>query len=198
MPAFRSVLVIAFSLCLLDAGLSVAQEPTLYQSAPDEWRAEVIAFPLEFAPDINLTGVDELRFAPGMFDAESGIYFTYTFIWWLGGKALFDSNRLGTYLTRYFKGLYDAVSEQHQSVDQFSAVFTSDEHTVDSYSGRVSWIDPFVTEKEVVLHVTADYWFCEGQQRTAVFFRLSPQPYGHKVWQAMKKQRAGECEEAAL
>ncbi len=36
---------------------------------PPDWRYERIDFPLPFAPELRYTGVAELRFAPGMFDA---------------------------------------------------------------------------------------------------------------------------------
>ena len=39
--------------------------------APEGWRHERLAFPLDFAPDIELEGYEELRFAPGMFDPGS-------------------------------------------------------------------------------------------------------------------------------
>lgn len=174
--------------------LAIAQEPTLYQSAPEDWRAEVIEFPLEFAPSIDLTGVEELRFAPGMFDKDSDTYFTYTFVWWLEGSHHISDKQLSEYMLAYFQGLYKAVSSEQQDVSGFSAEFHSSDD--DSYSvGSVNLIDPFSTEENVNLHVLVNQWLCEEQKKSAVFFRFSPSPLGSTNWQAMEKQKAGECTE---
>ncbi len=66
--------------CLLLLMPSGLPADTLYQTAPSDWRPEVIPFPLGFAPDLGLEGVEELRFAPGMFDAKAADYFSYCFV----------------------------------------------------------------------------------------------------------------------
>src|SRR5689334_4549959 len=48
---------------------------------PAKWRAEVIPFPLEFAPALAHRGFEELRFPPGFFDPSAGDYWSYTFVW---------------------------------------------------------------------------------------------------------------------
>jgi len=49
----------------------------------DGWGKETIPFPLKFAPEIKLEGVEELRFSPGMFSEDSEEYWSYFFVWWL-------------------------------------------------------------------------------------------------------------------
>src|SRR5688500_2734436 len=44
---------------------------------PAGWRTETIPFPLGFAPTLPYTGIEELRFAPGMFKAGSDDFWTY-------------------------------------------------------------------------------------------------------------------------
>lgn len=43
---------------------------------PADWRFEGMPVPPGFAPEIKLTGSEEIRFAPGMFDTGSSNYFT--------------------------------------------------------------------------------------------------------------------------
>ncbi len=176
---------------------AIGDEPSsLYQQAPDDWRAEVIPFPLEFAPEIKLQGVEELRFAPGMFDADSETYFTYTFVWWLEGKYEFSSEALEQLLLSYFQGLYKAVSKQQKDFSQFSVSLSSLARVGEPpsiYAGQIDWIDPFTTEERLLLNLRADRWFCREDEHTAVFFRLSPQPYIHDNWQVMTEQQAGQC-----
>ena len=40
------------------------QEHKTILEAPTDWKSEIILFPLSFAPDIDLTGYEDLRFTP--------------------------------------------------------------------------------------------------------------------------------------
>jgi hypothetical protein len=76
----------------------------------DGWRAETIPFPLEFAPDIARTGVEELRFAPGFFQPDAPGYWTYAFAWVVTDQRPVDPATLAGELTAYFRGLTRAVA----------------------------------------------------------------------------------------
>ncbi len=81
---------------------------------PSGWRAEVIPFPLEFAPSLAHRGKEELRFPPGFFDPAAGDDWSYAFVWRLEDPALLDAAALGAELTTYFRGLVAAVDSKHQ------------------------------------------------------------------------------------
>ena len=176
---------------------------TLYQKAPENWRAEVIPLPLPFAPDMDLKGVEELRFSPGMYQADSETYFTYTFIWWLEDKVSFTTEILEDHFFKYFAGLYKAVSKKETKdvsgfkvqVQQLAPPKSLASYQA-RYRGMVQWIDPFVTEQKLDLRFEMRVWFCPKEQRTAAFVALSPKPYDHPIWQAMAEQKAGQCETA--
>jgi len=181
--------------------LQAQQNHSLYTAAPNDWRAEAFPFPLSFAPEIKYRGIEELRFAPGMFVASSETYFTYTFIWWLEGRNSIDARVLERDLMIYFQGLYRAVSKKaDKDVSSFKIEVKRDSiesvrsKDVESYKGRVEWIDPFVTEEQVRLNFKATRWYCAELQRTAVFFRLSPRPFEHANWQTMQTIKAGQCD----
>src|SRR5438045_1155199 len=44
------------------------------------WKGERIQLPPPFAPAMKLKGTEEIRFAPGMFDASSATFFSYAFV----------------------------------------------------------------------------------------------------------------------
>ena len=147
-------------LLIMCSGMLLAQEepkqPSLYTSAPEGWRAEVIPFPLGFAPDIPLKGVEELRFAPGMFKPESEEFYGYSFIWWLDGKVAIDTSMLEINLKRYYVGLYNAVSKKETkdtSSFKFSVNATREPawpaHAEKNYRAEVHWIDPCSSETAV-------------------------------------------------
>lgn len=176
-----------------------AQEPvSLYQEAPPDWRAEVIPFPLSFAPEIPLKGIEELRFAPDMLQPSSETYFTYTFLWWLDGEQPITAADLERHLLVYYQGLYRAVSKtQDHDASGFTVEVqptSQDEKAAHQFVGLINWADPFVTEQELELHLRISHWFCPQEKKTAVFFAVSPKFPGHANWTIMANQRAGNCE----
>lgn len=173
---------------------------SLFQQSPADWKAEVIPFPLGFAPDIDYKGVEELRFAPGMFKPETDTYFTYAFVWWLEGRPLIDAARLQDDLLKYYRGLYQAVSKKEtKQVGSFAVKIepdgSSDEDKVRKirYRGEVRWVDPFVTEGDVSLNLRIFHWVCAGQDRTVVLFLATPRKDGHAVWDTLSSIKAGAC-----
>src|SRR4051812_33473109 len=88
-----------------------AQQPKFTFTAPKDWKQETIQFPLDFAPDIDYQGFEELRFAPGMFNRSADTYFSYTFFWWLKGRPPITAANLADTLTKYFRGLCKEVAK---------------------------------------------------------------------------------------
>jgi hypothetical protein len=80
-------------------------------ATPPGWQAETIPFPLAFAPALAHTGVEELRFPPGVFDRTAPAYWSYTFVWRTVDPAALDAAALSDELTSYFRGLVAAVAE---------------------------------------------------------------------------------------
>jgi hypothetical protein len=78
---------------------------------PAGWKSETIPFPLDFAPSLAHRGVEELRFAPGMFDPAAPGYWSYAFVWRVEDAAALDAKQLGDELTAYFRGLLAAVDK---------------------------------------------------------------------------------------
>lgn len=61
------------------ASLTANAADNLIQNVPADWDKEVFTFPLQFAPSIELEGIEEVYFAPGMFKPEASDYFNYIF-----------------------------------------------------------------------------------------------------------------------
>ncbi|MFA5193441.1 MAG: hypothetical protein WC740_22260, partial [Verrucomicrobiia bacterium] len=76
---------------------------------PADWRFEGMAIPPGFAPDIKLTGSEEIRFAPGMFDTHSSNYFTYVVVILADGAPELGTAELKDFLEKYYRGLSTAV-----------------------------------------------------------------------------------------
>jgi hypothetical protein len=112
---------------------------------PDGFRSETIPFPLDFAPGLTHRGAEELRFAPGFFDAAAPGYWSYAFAWRTEDPAELDAAGLGAELTAYFRGLIDAVDKDKQITDRDAIAvratvtgtrFTLNAHLYDAFRTR--------------------------------------------------------------
>ena len=119
----RHNLILSCTLLIFIAPAFAQSNPSLFKSAPKNWRPETIPFPLRFAPRIPYTGLEELRFAPGMFKPDQQDFFTYAFIWRLDGNVDLSPKSLSQNLLHYFQGLYTQVSKTKQADTKTFTVF---------------------------------------------------------------------------
>ena len=170
---------------------------SFFLPTPDGWRTETIPFPLGFAPELEYDGVEVLRFAPGMFKAESEDFWTYAFIWWIADQSSLDPEDLAKDLEFYFAGLTRAVAEDRgfdssgATHDVKIAVATKTTEPEIDYVGTAKIFDPFVTRDTVSLNFRIQQIRCPDQERLAVVFELSPQPFTHNVWLTLTGIREG-------
>lgn len=166
-------------------------------TTPPGWRTETIPFPLGFAPTLSYSGVEELRFAPGMFKPESEDFWTYAFVWWLAGNVRLDAAKLNADLERYYDGLSQAV--EGEDFDPRKAATTSKLTPIEPgddgasgeshWAGSVSAYDAFATHARVELRIDVQASRLEELDRTAVTFLVSPQPANHEVWAQLGRLR---------
>jgi hypothetical protein len=182
-------------LLLVGAG----EEPEIPFTLPvlDGWRTETIPLPLDFAPEIDYSGLEELRFAPGMFEAGAGDFWSYAFVWWIPSGSDVSAETLKHDLEAYFDGLAAAVSKS-RGFDPGDARARAELRPILTFAaanpmfdGTVAAYDPFVTRAMVRLNLQIEIFTCSEQGRLAVFFALSPQSLGHPVWGELGKIREG-------
>jgi hypothetical protein len=155
---------------------------------PPGWQIEIFPFPLEFAPSLPYLGVEELRLAPGFFDAGAPGFWSYVFVWYLEGDVPFTAAGLAKDLETYYEGLaksrespalYDPIkAAAHATLGEGKPVPQGFTH----YEGAVDIHDPFTTHARLTLRVKLDVLCCRDEGRTAVLSRASPQPPQSPVW----------------
>ena len=171
-------------------------EPGFHLPLLEGWRPETIPFPLSFAPELEYEGIEELRFAPGMFEAESEELWTYAFIWWVPAETEFEAARLGRDLEAYFRGLSTAVAESRGATvgeARFAARLEAagTEGGNRRFEGRAESFDAFVSQRQIELNVRIELLECPDAGKVAAFFELSPQPPDHTVWESLAEIRQG-------
>lgn len=177
------------------AGESV-QDPFRWP-VPEGWNHETIPFPLEFAKDLPYSGVEELRFSPGMFVPDQDGYWSYAFLWWLDGKPALGAGELEDGLRRYFAGLITAVAKDKgftidparfaASIHAVPGTPVKLGHPVQVLAGTVDTYDGFKTGKPLVLNVEAWVWDC-GAKRAALVL-ASPKSLESPIWKSLRQRR---------
>lgn len=148
----------------------------LIGNVPKEWSKETFTFPLRFAPSIELKGLEEVHFAPGMFKPESPDYFNYVFLWHLEDKQQFSKTEYENLLLAYYKGLYLAVSKatdevKKQNLESFS--FQLHTTQIGQHKVKGEWLDAFNNDNPIELSIHIESAFCASQNKTNILFRIT-------------------------
>ncbi len=181
--------------CMSLVVLTLCGEPApkseLLPPTPPDWRFEHINFPLPFAPDLKYEGFEELRFAPGMFNAKSETYFTYLFALKITSRVSIDAAMLKSFLETYFRGLCKTVAEGTEfeiDVKKIIAVVGEDHFEAPNarhFHATLDSFDPFVTGKPLKLHlelITLEV----GPTDHRVCAAVSPKSTKTPVWKLLR------------
>ncbi|HEY1054934.1 MAG TPA: hypothetical protein VGE24_07355 [Emticicia sp.] len=158
-------------------------------STPKNWTIERFLIPISFAPQIPYKGVEDIRFTPGWGKATSDEYWTYAFLWYLDGSIKMNVNTLNTNLKAYYTGL---VKNNGRNIPRIIPVETSFKETkkekddLQTYVGTIRMTD-YMAQIPITLNCKVHLKSCAGENKTFVFYELSPQPVTHKVWQSLDK-----------
>ncbi|MBL4790513.1 MAG: hypothetical protein JKY60_16210 [Kordiimonadaceae bacterium] len=188
---FLVVLLSALSLVLLVGitGPIEAQDnnsPQLqyFTETPEGWRAEIIPFPLSFAPTISYSGVEEVLFMPGMFRANAEDFFSYAFLWVVEGSDIPGAKKFETEVQLYYQGLQDAVLGEPGPNVIVTAVNSGNELENGEITKirrhlTVNWLDPFVTKRPMKLRVLTELWHCKDADEWRALFKVVPVSSGY-------------------
>ena len=152
--------------------------------APAGWGVEQIPIPLGFAPSLEFSGLEDIRFAPGWSDSRSPEFWTYKFAWEIAEDPQLNEARLSLMLETYFAGLAQAVSQLGDALQPPAAVFVRDG---ERYRGRLRIYDAFTTKAWIYLN--ARVYSQQRGDKHLVVFELSPQAFAHEVWQELDRIR---------
>jgi len=162
-------------------------EAPYHLSIPQGFTFERFLIPISFAPSINYKGVEDIRFTPGWGNAKSDEYWTYAFLWWLDGSPALDAAIIETNLKAYYTGLAIA---NNVPVDKRIPVKTSFKETnaekgdLKTFSGTIEMLD-YMTKQPLTLNAVVHLRRCTDENKTIVFYQLSPKPIGHSNWNSL-------------
>lgn len=144
--------------------------------ADSTWKKEVFPFPLVFAPDIPLEGLEEARFPKQWADTTSAECWSYVFAWDIKRPSAITQRELEDNLKLYFDGL---MGWQHTNV----RLLKIDEGSIFAkFTGEIKTFDAFFSKKEMTLNVTVSCQYCSQQKKSVLVFRFSPENFENEIW----------------
>jgi len=174
----------------------------VFETGEPAWAGESISLPPGFAPELGWKGVEEIRFAPGMFDAGAEMFFTYVLVFLLEEGADVGEEGLERELLEYYRGLARSVMGARGMevdaggfelelgrVEEGEGVLAPEgvEGAVE-YRGTLDWVEPFETQKAQRLHLELHVW--EHGGRPAVLSCVSPvEPDEGAIWGKLREIR---------
>lgn len=218
MKTSRTTLILGICLGVLNGltGLAFAAEAKGKAATTDEtgerlvfhtdWKGERIALPPAFAPAMKLKGIEEIRFAPGMFQAQSETFFSYAFVFSVTKAQELTPEIIQREMLVYYRGLAESVLKSKGKTveaDKFTFKLERAKQAtgppaqlpaatpVTQYAGELDWVEPFVTGKPQVLHFEIQVWTDPIAPRSYLFVCTSPKARGEteSVWKELRSIR---------
>lgn len=159
---------------------------------PEGWLQE--AFPLSRYHE-NLSGIEDLRFAPGFFEKGTEDMWSYLFVWWIDNGAEISPATLEADLEHKFRVVMKSVlaSSNSQAENPVYAVSIDSSTSGPFWKGTVETYDAFVMHENIKTNLRVSVRECNPHK--AVFIEMSPQSSNHEIWTWFDKIRQGfRCE----
>ncbi len=158
---------------------------------PKDWTIERFLIPISFAPQIPYKGIEDIRFTPGWGKAKSDQYWSYAFLWYLDGEIKMNAAIVNNNLRAYYTGLI-RINRSNTIIGKMSPVVTTFKETekekgdLQTYIGTVKMED-YMTQNPLLLNGKVHVKSCPEDNKTLIFYELSPQALSHPVWQSLDK-----------
>lgn len=159
---------------------------------PADWRLETMSVPPGFAPEIELTGTEEIRFAPGMFDHASSTYFTCVLAIVVEGAPELGEAQIKDFLEKYYRGLSTSRAQRTGvKVDpaQMKAVVTRSpgSEARRRFEGQVDFFDSFSDGRKIALNVEAQVILPPAKKQTCMILLVSPSAREAAPWRTLRE-----------
>jgi hypothetical protein len=165
--------------------------------APERWSIERSGFPPPFAPDVALTGVEEIRFMPGWGSAGAPDYWSLAYMFWLDAGQKVDAGVLKENIRRYYDGLIvNGGGGGPRNIPKDKLIPTKvgirqvkpEPGDTDTWTGTVEMLD-YMAMRPMRLYFTAHIRPCDDKKHFPLFLELSPRPFEDPIWLQLKQPK---------
>ncbi len=160
---------------------------------PKGWDVERFLIPIEFAPQIPYTGVEDIRFTEGWGNVKSNEYWTYAFLWYLDGSPVINKNIIENNLRAYYTGLVGRNIEPRKipvskviPTKTFVKQVTTFKRDAKTFNGTIEMLD-YMEQKPIILNCIIHVRPYKEKGKTLIFYELSPKPLSDSIWNSLNQ-----------
>lgn len=149
------------------------------------WGKEVFMLPTGFAQEMTLNGFEDASFPKGWSDPESPEMWSYIFAWSASEEEMVPTLEIEANLDLYFDGLMGVPKDTliaGKIPTTALLVEMSRTEGIVKYAGKVRTFDRFRSNEMMTLHLKAEQYLCESNERIIIVFRFSPKGFDHAIW----------------
>lgn len=168
---------------------NIAQEKETILNTPSDWQVEIIPFPIDFAPEIPFTGIEDLRFAPNWYDSTQADYWTYTFAWYIDIYKAMNTEILEEAFNQYYDGLM-GVTAPNSKLEKTETHFKK---TKEGFEGQMRTYDRLFSKSYIHLNIKVYESFCTQINKQIVWCNVSIKPYDHSTWKIFDQISLKNC-----
>jgi hypothetical protein len=169
----------------------------VYQLAiPEGWSTERFALPPDFAKQLSVTGVEDLRFFPGWGDPNSEDHWSYAYLWWLEGRKDIDVSFLQDNLKILYTGLLNRnIKPRKIPMEKIYPVVVKMKNInavsgdTKTFEGTVNMLD-YINQEPMILNIIIHEKKCADKAHDILLFEVSPKSFSHPNWVKLNKLNA--------
>jgi len=139
----------------------------------------------------SLKGIEDIRYTPGWGNAESEQYWSYGILWYLDGSPKVNQQVIEKNLTAYYTQVLEKnIDKQNIPTRKILPVKTwlielvRENGDLKTYYGAVAMLD-YMDQKPISLNCIVHVKSLSDQNKTVLFFELSPQPLNDQIWKSL-------------
>lgn len=185
-------IIVIVSLIVFSSFVKAQHQDAQLLKQPAKWEFERFSLPPAFAPGFPYSGVEELRFSPGMFKKDSAAYFTYAFVAELDNRNSFSQDDIKNYLFQYFMGLCISTAKQKKLFIDTSKISAAvdkgrvvEKNTY--YNAVVNIFGVFADGKPVALNLEIKVINNKSASKVYLVFIASPLNKTNNIWKDLRK-----------
>ncbi len=143
------------------------------------WSKEIIKFPIDWVPEIDAKGFEELLFSPKWSNKKSDEFWSLVMSWNIKSKSKLSKKKIAYYFKSYFDGL---MEPNHWAKEFPKPKVTFKRSSKRKLSGNMTFFDGFHTGKVITVNIEVEQYFCKENNNVFIIFRISPKAQNHPIW----------------
>ena len=156
-------------------------------SIPFGWSVERSCIQGEPASQVPFIGIEDSRYSPGWGNTESEQYWSYDFLWYLDGSKVPSEELIEKNLNARYTALLEKQNISKKKVLPVKSWITepvSEKGDLKTYYGAIAMLD-YMGQKPISLNCIVHVKAVPEQNKTVLFFEVSPKPLYDEVWKSL-------------